>query len=188
MGTIERELQALAAENVVLQMAIQDRDIRRDGWIRANARPGHPGVILTFESIHGPLSYPCDTFDDWQANVRAIALALEALRKVDRYGVTRRGEQYAGWKQLPPPGASSATMTACIAAELLADAEGLDGDPEDLMDHPEAVRLTYRTAAKNTHPDRHGGDTRRFQLLQEAKAVLDAHHGARRWPPTGERT
>lgn len=42
----------------------------------------------------GHLSYPCDTFTTLQDNLRVIALALEALRMVDRYGVTRRGEQY----------------------------------------------------------------------------------------------
>lgn len=177
---LDRELRQLEAENVVLQMAVTDREIRKDGWIRANASPAHPGVILTFDSIHGPLSYPCDTFTDWQANVRAIAKALEALRMVDRYGVTRRGEQYTGWKKLPPAGGTATTMTARVAAEILVDAERLDGDPDDLLESAEAVRLTYRAAAKNTHPDLHGGDTQRFQLVGQAKKVLDGHHGARR--------
>jgi len=46
--------------------------------------------------------------------VRAIALALEALRKVDRYGV-RSGSQYAGFKALPP-GDFAAAMTPELAA------------------------------------------------------------------------
>jgi len=176
LDTLERELEMLDAENVVLQMAVTDRDIRKDGWIRANASPSHPGVILTFDSKYGPLSYPCDTFTDWQANVRGIALALEALRKVDRYGVTRRGEQYTGWAKLPPAGGSTTTMPAGVAARILVEAEGLDGDPDDVLEHVDAYRLTYRAAAKRTHPDG-GGSTRDFQAVQEARRVLEAHHG-----------
>jgi len=183
MGTLrllERELEHLDAENVVLQMAVTQRDIRQDGWIRANARPEHPGVILSFESRFGPLSYPCDTYTEWQANVRAIAVSLEWLRGVDRHGVSKRGEQYRGWGALPPAGGTTATMTARTAAEILVDVEELGGEAELLLRDPAAVKLTYREAAKKAHPDKHGGDTQRFQLLQQARAVLERHHGALR--------
>jgi hypothetical protein len=44
------------------------------------------------------LIYATDACELWQHNVRSIALGLEALRAVDRYGITRRGEQYAGFR------------------------------------------------------------------------------------------
>jgi len=45
---------------------------------------------------------PCDSFKDWEANLRAIALSLERLRAADRYGVTtEEKEQYIGWLRLP---------------------------------------------------------------------------------------
>lgn len=143
---LDRELFQLDAENVVLQMAVTDRDIRNDGWIRANARPEHPGVILTFDSMHGPLSYPCDTFEDWQANVRAIALALEALRKVDRYGVTKRGEQYTGWKAIP----ASTSASPSRGRELI-EKHG-----------------SVKAALFATHPDR-GGSSEDFMAVQAAR-------------------
>lgn len=177
---LQRELAHLEAENILLQMAVTSRDIRNDGWIRANARPEHPGVILTFDSKHGPLSYPCDTFDDWQANVRGIAKALEALRMVDRYGVTKRGEQYRGWGQLPPAGGTTATMTARVAAEILVDVAGYEGEDEEdvekVLTDAESLQWFFRMAAKNAHPDV-GGDTQKFQTVNEAKRVLDRHHG-----------
>lgn len=177
---LARELGYLDAENILLQMAVQDRDIRNDGWIRATARPTHPGVIVTFDSKYGPLSYPCDRFTSWQANVRAIAKALEALRMVDRYGVTRRGEQYRGWKQLPPAGGTTATLTAEQAAVVLANAaKPVFWDPQEIVQRPTIMASAYRDAAKRTHPDA-GGSVRDFQLVQEAKAVLDAHHGGGR--------
>ena len=94
-----RELRAIAAKDVVLQVAMQEKDFRIDGYPRAQAKAAHPGVILSLGSNVGPLSWPCDTFDSWQDNIRGIALSMEALRKVDRYGVTKRGEQYTGWQQ-----------------------------------------------------------------------------------------
>lgn len=178
MGLLADELRHLSAREILLQIAITKDDLRLDGWVRANAYPSHPGVILTFESkkIGRTLSYPCDTFDDWKANVRAIALALEALRKVERYGVTRRGEQYQGWAQLPPAGGSSSTMTAQVAARVLVDAARNGTTAEVILRDRDAFLEAYRKAAKRTHPDA-GGNVRDFQVVSEAKGVLERHFG-----------
>lgn len=163
-STAERlniELRQLQARNVVLQMAVTDADIRNDGWIRASARPTHPGVILAFESKFGPLKYPCDTFTDWQSNVRGIALALEALRKVDRYGVTKRGEQYTGWKRLPSKAASGpSVILAQHSGMTRADCEA---DP----------RRAFLLASKATHPDQ-GGDAHDFSEVVDAARIMGA--------------
>src|ERR1051326_4226362 len=108
---LESELRHLRARNpVLIQTYMRESDIRIDGLPRADARmPDNPGVIITFEkwfangTFHDkgqalgfvkPVSVPCDRFLDWKDNLRAIALSLEALRRVDRYGVTQMGEQY----------------------------------------------------------------------------------------------
>ncbi len=184
MQLLERELEHLEATDILLQMAVESRDIRNDGWIRANARPEHPGVILTFESKHGSLSYAVDTFDDWQANVRGIAKALEALRMVDRYGVTKSGEQYRGWGKLPPAGGSTAAeMSPRVAAEILVDVAGYENEDEEdvekVLTDAESLQWFFRMAAKHAHPDV-GGDTQKFQTVNEAKRVLDAHHARSR--------
>lgn len=76
-------------------------DMRVDGRPRADARaPIHPGVEVSFDSRFGRLTYSTDVYDDWRANVRAIGLGLEALRSVDRWGVAKMGQQYAGFNQL----------------------------------------------------------------------------------------
>lgn len=156
---LERELRMLGGKDVILQMEVDESDIRLDGWIRANARPRGPGVILTFESKHGPLSYPCDTYTDWQANVRAIALALEALRKVSRYGVGQHGEQYRGWKALP------ATISGGPHAVLARHA----GVSEDDV-HRNAKKV-YLAAAKAAHPDA-GGSPEAWSEVQAAARAL----------------
>jgi hypothetical protein len=104
---LERELRQLGVTGAVaLRVCAAESDIRRDGMLRASAKPWHPGVALSFNSHYGSLTYPCDTYSGtadmagWQANCRAIALSLEALRAVDRHGVAGRGEQYQGWRQI----------------------------------------------------------------------------------------
>ncbi len=121
-----------------------------------------PGIILSFNSIHGPLSYPCDRYSEWTDNLRAIALALKALRAVDRYGVTRRAEQYKGWSQLPPPAEgemSEAAARSCLVGLIGAPAPG------------ESLKEWIRRAELQTHPDR-GGQADDFNRVQRARAVL----------------
>lgn len=80
---LEREIEKLGASRYVIQLALADRDIRLDGRPRADARPNHPGVIVAFDSRYGPLKYATDTYDDWQDNMRAIALGLEGGSDVE---------------------------------------------------------------------------------------------------------
>lgn len=173
---LHREVEMLGADEVVLQVAITERESRQDGWVRADARPRHPGVIVSFESKHGPLRYHTDRFTNrgwrgylpgWQSNVRAIALGLEALRKVDRYGIAQAGEQYRGWNALPPGRPMGAAMTVEQAQQLLRDAAGVDGeDSRSYMD-------LYRLASKRCHPDA-GGDPAAFREITDARDLLVA--------------
>lgn len=165
------ELEHLKATDFIIEIAAPDRDIRLDGMLRSDASVTAPGVIVSFNSKHGPLRYPCDAFTDWQSNLRAIALALEHLRTVDRYGVTKRGEQYRGWKQLPAEG----ELTVQQAANVITSLGG--GSTEDTMRLPEYFQDAYRRAAKACHPDMHPNRGDDFQRLQNAVGVLKRHHG-----------
>lgn len=142
------ELRHHGAQRTVLEVDIRERDLRLDGLPRANVTAGSPGVVLSFEAtrVSGRphLRYEVATFTDWQDNVRAVAMGLRALRAVDRYGVTRRGEQYAGWKQLPAGVGTDGNVDrgrALIAAAggdvkaaLHAAHPDHDGDPDDFRD------------------------------------------------------
>lgn len=101
LALLEREVRALGGKDVVMGVGLEERDIRLDGQPRANARAyGHPGVEISFDSRdHGRQTFATDEYDDWEDNVRAIALSLEALRAVERWGVSK-GRQYAGFTLL----------------------------------------------------------------------------------------
>lgn len=171
------ELRRLQARQVVIQAGFAAHDIRNDGWPRSNAKkPVDPGVILSFQSKHGPLSYPCDRFTDWQDNLRAIALSLQALRAVDRYGVTRRAEQYRGWTQLPPPPPQpppfSGFATKRAAAEWLAQAAGYSFAVGNVLSDQCSRESAIRSARRRLHPDA-GGSHEEFIRIEQARQKLE---------------
>lgn len=154
-------------ESAEMLIAIPAGDLwRLDGKPRAHAVAEHPGVIFSIESKFGALSYPCDTFTMWQDNLRAIALALEALRKVDRYGVTKRGEQYRGFLAIEATAAPAGFATAQDAAEFLFDVSRSLAAPGR-----EGMAAVLRRAQRMAHPDT-GGDAATFQRVSLAEAKL----------------
>lgn len=176
---LRRETGMLGADLVVMQVDVLAGQIRRDGMLRADARVGFPGVRVSFNSIHGPLTYATDmyerqwghgTHDGWQANVRAIALSLEALRAVDRYGVTRRGEQYRGWAQIDSRPAE-ASWTPLQAAEFIAHWAEVP-DPAALLADREALTRAYRAAARRAHPDAATGHADTMARLNAARDLI----------------
>lgn len=181
LDLLETELDALGARDVVIETGHQKRDIRNDGWPRSDARvPSFPGVVLSFDSTHGPLRYLTDTYEagsyyvsgrgsvriqGWEANLRAIALSLEALRAVDRYGVSKRGEQYQGWGALPPATPMGAAMTMEEAGRIVLGTDNLNGLRAD------AIKAGFREKAKTAHPDA-GGDPDEYRRLVQARDLL----------------
>lgn len=188
---LDRELTTLKARDVVIEVDVDERGIRLDGQLRNDARAKSPAVRLAFESTVGPLTYATDAFvrgstsvyigaydsdnrrrqetmrHDWQHNLYAIAKSLEALRLVDRYGVTKLGEQYAGFKALPAGRAMPAShMTSDAARAVLVDAAGRD-HPHGLQD----VDL-WKMARARVHPDRNGDDRTMWDKVEAAAQVL----------------
>jgi hypothetical protein len=155
VNLLARELRALRAKQVVLQIAVGEGALRHDGLPYADAKVSHPGVILAFESKWGPLKYATDEFLTWQDNLRAIALGMEALRKVDRYGVSKRGEQYTGWRALPVSTDPAQSIQTREQAQAVIDEFGGD----------------LRRAIRETHPD-HGGDETEFRKVMRARELL----------------
>jgi hypothetical protein len=173
LTVLGRELGALDAKRPVIQLYLPESKIRIDGLPYSGASPSEPGVILAFDSKWGPLSYPCDTFNHWRTNLRAIALAMESLRRVDRYGVSRRGQQYTGWKALP--GSTQQTVTPGEAAATIA--MWSEVEVADILAAPDSARSAIRVAIRATHPDRNDGAREAYDQVDAARKALTVHHG-----------
>jgi hypothetical protein len=178
LDLLEQELAKLHARagTVVIQVeGMRLEDIRNDGWPRGSWNSSRPGVIVSFESPKGSISMPCDKFNDWKDNLRAIAKSLEALRMVDRYGVTRGNEQYRGWAKLGAP--KNGRMTREQAMLCIALAVG--ADPVVLREHWDTVgEAMIKRAKKVNHPDlAHDDEGRKsaheiFVTIGQAEEVL----------------
>lgn len=179
---LQTELRQLGTRAASISVDVGERGVRNDGQLRADARAEHPGVILTIDSRqHGTLVYATDRFRTWHDNLRAIVLGLEALRRVERYGISERGQQYAGFKELGTGIAlTGPSMTLERAAQYLVmhgETEGCEepGDINDLIDESplqrEIVDGYYRRAARRLHPDA-GGDAAAFDLARRARDLL----------------
>lgn len=156
---LQRELRLVGAKDVELLIAVDASQFRLDGRPRANATAVHPGVVLSFTAKPvGRLSYPCDTYLTWQDNLRAITLALEALRRVNRYGVTKSGEQYRGFLALEQHPHSADAQERWLREYVAAP-------PQWTLD------TVLRNAKRKAHPDT-GGDADAFQRVLDAERAL----------------
>lgn len=179
---LEREMDMINATDVVVQVDVRsERELRvSDSRPLSGAVVKSPGVVVSFKSKGTPLIFATDHFKRWDDNLRAIVLGLEGLRRLERYHITRAGDQYRGWQALPAS-TTTALSTESAAAVLanrtdLASTLGLEVAVRQILKHKEHARDAYRAAAAKSHPD-NGGLTSDFQLVQEAKRVLEAHHG-----------
>ncbi len=155
---LRKELGAIDATTPVMEVAIPPEQFRIDGRPRATAKASHPGVVLSLPRTSvGPLRYATDRYTTWQENLRAIALGMEALRRVERYGITRRGEQYTGFRAIE---SGDITSREDALAFLTRHAPGAGSDQD-----------RYRVAARRLHPDA-GGDPEEFKRLQAAMRIL----------------
>jgi hypothetical protein len=177
------EAEQLGASTIVVQVDVKDGDLRRDGMLKAAAKVGHPGAVVSLDSKHGPLRYATDRYEPrwsgdppgWQANVRAIALALEALRAVDRYGVSKRGEQYRGWTAIgsASPGRGPFADRADAEAWMRkCAAEARIGRIDDI-----GWAGLYRLLAKEMHPDTETGSADLWERLDAAAGLLGIRRG-----------
>lgn len=172
LDDLERELRHLGARDIVIQIRVGYEDIRNDGWPRSTARPSSPAVVLSFSTKNGPLSFPCDTYQFWEHNVRAIALGLAALRVVERYGITRRAEQYHGWRQISASTGSGEFQTPSEAAAWCIAVAQSQVEVAQILVPGEVRTAVFRECARVCHPDT-GGTAERFEQFTRARRLVE---------------
>lgn len=154
--------------DALIELAVSREQIRLDGGLRGDAQPRDPGVAVIVTTPKETLRFQTDRFLVWRHNLRAIALALEALRKVDRYGVTDSGQQYSGFAALPAgePG----LLNLDQAAALLCMVAG-EGDAVGVRVDLEYGKSVWRKAVLRAHPDQ-GGDAETLRRVNRAAEML----------------
>ncbi|TPV97321.1 MAG: J domain-containing protein [Myxococcales bacterium FL481] len=120
--------------------------------------PSDPGVAVYFR--WGDLDYvmACDRWDRIEDNLAAIAAHIDALRRVERYGVVDAREAFSGFKALPETG--SATLSDPPWWETL-DVHRRATEKE--------IRWAFRLLARTHHPDTPTGDREQFDRLVRAR-------------------
>lgn len=181
---LRTELRMLGAGPAVLEVDCTERDIRRDGLLRENARLASNKVRLVFTGKAGTMQFACNKFgwtyasppipraDGWQQNLRAITLGLKALRAVDRYGISRTAEQYRGYLQIEGARTGSSGMSVETALQVIAREAGLGDSSAAAFTTNELLGLAVDQARRRSHADRNGGDDSAMRAVNAAVAVL----------------
>jgi len=168
---LEYELNRLQAKEILIEAGFKNSDIRNNGWPRGGAKPEHPAIVLHFTSKGKALSFPSDAHETYHQNLHAVALTLEALRAVDRHGVSKGEEQYTGFAQLAAPGESE---SLAWAAKTVAELSQHYSTAERIIAKDGDYIGAFRAAVRIVHPDV-GGKREDFDKLIQAASLLDAH-------------
>jgi hypothetical protein len=131
--------------------------LRNDGLPRSGqAQPSDRGLAAYFTYKKQPMCFACDRWDRIQDNIYAIAMTIEALRGIERWGSGSMVEQaFTGFAALPPPRGESADPWEVLGIRPGATEEEVDA--------------AYRQKARKAHPDAPGGSEEAMQALNAAR-------------------
>lgn len=103
---IKRLAGELGRLGVTGELLSTNLNVRLDGLPRSGqAEPTDPGAAVYFRLKGQPRCLACDRWQRVADNIAAIAQHIDALRRIDRYGVGTMEQAFAGYAALPPTGA-----------------------------------------------------------------------------------
>ena len=158
LSNLKRQIELMGGRNVLLS----------SNYTLGADNPKEPGVCAYFEWCEHPNAYPqkwqnmaipCDRWSRIDDNVQAIALTVEAMRGMERWGAKHMiAAMFTGFKALP------ASINGQSCWEIL----NIDSSAS-----AEQIQTRYRELVKVHHPDA-GGNADKFRQIQEAfKFALD---------------
>lgn len=160
--SLSDELDRLKATSVVMSSNVP---LRADGMPRSdsgNSRTmADPGVAIYFVLKGQKMTMAQDAFVSPAANFRSLALAVDALRSLERHGGgIMMGRAFEGFAQLEGPRGAK-------PARPWWDVFGFSVDERTLLSAAE-IEARWRRMSKTAHPDA-GGTAERMAELNEAK-------------------
>ncbi|MEW9304495.1 J domain-containing protein [Labrys neptuniae] len=151
-------LEELARLGVTYPVISSNYPIGRGGVaVEAKRTPQDTGIAIYFMRKGKPFAMACDRFHDAEGNMRSLALAIDAMRQLERHGGGIMMERaFAGFAALPAPGSKRAWR------EVFG------------FGHSEPITVAslnerYRSKAKAAHPDAPGGTAEEMAELNAAR-------------------
>jgi hypothetical protein len=136
--------------------------LRRDGTMYRDhsARVHDPGIAAYWDAKDGtPKNMACDCWVSVRENVRAIGLAIDGLRLIERTGASQLFERaFTGFARLPS------------GSERKPWWEVLGVDPKATQ---AIIQDSYRRLALQNHPDRGGLSARMAEINHAYQEALD---------------
>ncbi len=163
--TISDALDRLQGE--LRRLGVRDADVTistnlvvgQKGMPLANqAEPSDPGAAVYFKLKGKDRVLACDRWRRTAENLAAIAAHIDAIRRVDRYGVGTLDQAFAGYDALPPPGADNRPPWRKVL-----------GIAEDENASAASINAAYRDLARECHPDKRGGSVEAMAVLNVAR-------------------
>lgn len=154
----EHQLTLLGARYLVIST---NMELRNDGRPRSDGRmsSSDPGAAVYFQLKSAPTVMPCDAFTTLADNLAAIANHIDAVRRIERYGVGTLDQMFTGFQAIRGPGPKP-------WREVL-------GIPPGTRVTPDLIRERRVALARKFHPDNGGSDA----LMSEINAAADQAFG-----------
>jgi len=144
---LEKELERLGGQAPVLST---NAELRLDGRPRSDTEPADPGAACYFRFKGRATVLACDRYRRVADNIAALAAHIDALRRIQRYGVGTIEQALAGYKALP--------------ADTAADWRAVFGFAKGEAVSLERLQERFKEKARVAHPDTGGSDEMMMHL------------------------
>lgn len=158
---LERQVTMMGGQNAVLSTNVS---LRLDGRPRSDENPTDPGCAIYFRFKQRATVFACDKYDRVADNIAAVAAHIDALRRIERYGVGTLEQALAGYRSLP--------------ADTAADWRLVFGFKPDERVSADALKDRYRARAMDAHPDRGGNEEAMMHINRARDYALSEIGGA----------
>lgn len=141
MERLERQIDELGGTDPVMSSNLR---LRLNGAPDLREEPTDPGVAVYFRFKTRATVLACDRYRRVADNIAAIAAHIDALRRIDRYGVGTLEQALAGYRSLP--------------ADTAANWRNVFGFGESEVVTSDKLQQRFRERAATAHPDKGGTD------------------------------